>query len=85
MSSDGKLMANGKIISKILIDGKEFFDNDIDLALKNLPASMVNKLQLFKEQSDMSKVTGFKDNNAEQVLNLTVKEGMKNRSLVMPV
>lgn len=77
VSSDGKLMANGKIISKILIDGKEFFDNDIDLALNNLPASMVNKLQLFKEQSDMSKVTGFKDNNAEQVLNLTVKEGMK--------
>lgn len=77
ISIDGKLMANGKIISKILIDGKEFFDNDIDLALKNLPASMVNKLQLFKEQSDMSKVTGFKDNNAEQVLNLTVKEGMK--------
>lgn len=77
VSADGKLMANGKIISKILIDGKEFFDNDIDLALKNLPASMVNKLQLFKGQSDLSKVTGIKDNNAEQVLNLTVKEGMK--------
>lgn len=77
VSADGKLMANGKIISKILIDGKEFFDNDIDLALKNLPASMVNKLQLFKGQSDLSKVTGIKDNNAEQVLNLTVKEGVK--------
>lgn len=77
VSVDGKLMANGKIISKILIDGKEFFDNDIDLALKNLPASMVNKLQLFKGQSDLSKATGIKDNNAEQVLNLTVKEGMK--------
>ncbi|SHF64921.1 outer membrane beta-barrel protein [Dysgonomonas macrotermitis] len=77
VSSDGKLMANGKIISKILIDGKEFFDNDIDLALRNLPASMVNKLQLFKDQSEMSKLTGFKDSNAEQVLNLTVKEGMK--------
>lgn len=77
VSSDGKLMANGKLISKILVDGKEFFDNDIDLALKNLPASMVNKLQLFKEQSDMSKITGFKDGNAEQVLNLTVKDGVK--------
>ncbi len=77
ISSDGKLMANGKIISKILIDGKEFFGNDIDLALKNLPASMINKLQLFKEQSEMSRVTGFNDGNAEQVLNLTVKEALK--------
>lgn len=77
ISPDGKLMANGKVISRILIDGKEFFGNDIDLALKNLPASMINKLQLFKEQSEMSKVTGFRDGNAEQVLNLTVKEALK--------
>lgn len=77
ISSDGKLMANGKVISKILIDGKEFFGNDIDLALKNLPASMINKLQLFKEQSEMSRVTGFNDGTAEQVLNLTVKEALK--------
>lgn len=77
VSSNGKLVANGKVISKILIDGKEFFDNDIDLALKNLPASMVNKLQLFKEESDMSKVTGFKDGDTQNVLNLTVKQELK--------
>lgn len=77
ISSDGKIMANGKIINKILIDGKEFFDNDIDLALKNLPASMVNKLQLFKEESEKSKVTGFKDADSQQVINLTVKDGYK--------
>lgn len=77
ISSDGKLMANGKPISKILVDGKEFFGNDIDLALKNLPASMINKLQLFKEESEMSQITGFKDGNSEQVLNLTVKDDLK--------
>lgn len=77
ISADGKLMANGKVISKILIDGKEFFGNDIDLALKNLPASMINKLQVFKEQSEMSKITGFKDGNELQVLNLTVKDALK--------
>lgn len=80
LSSDGKLMANGKPITKILVDGKEFFGNDIDLALKNLPASMVNKLQLFKEQSETSKITGFKDQNPEQVLNLTVKDGLKQNA-----
>lgn len=79
VSADGKLMANGKIINKILIDGKEFFDNDIELALKNLPASMINKLQIFKEESETSKITGFKDGNEQQVINLTVKEGYKHR------
>lgn len=77
ISADGKLMANGKIITKLLVDGKEFFDNDIDLALKNLPANMVNKLQLFKEQSETSKITGFKDNDPQQVINLTIKDGYK--------
>jgi len=79
VSADGKLMVNGKVINKILIDGKEFFDNDIELALKNLPASMINKLQIFKEESETSKVTGFKDGNEQQVINLTVKEGYKQR------
>lgn len=77
VTGEGKLMANGKLITKILVDGKEFFGNDIDLALKNLPASMINKLQLFKQESEESQITGFKDGNPEQVLNLTVKEDLK--------
>lgn len=77
ITQDGKLMANGKVVTKLRIDGKEFFDNDIDLALKNLPASMINKLQLFKEENEMSKLTGFKSGAPEQVLNLTVKEELK--------
>lgn len=77
LSADGKLMVNGKIINKILINGKEFFDNDIDMALKNLPASMINKLQVFKEESETSKITGFKDGNEQQVLNLDVKDEYK--------
>lgn len=77
LSADGKLMHNGKIITKILINGKEFFDNDIDMALKNLPAAMINKLQVFKEESETTKVTGFKDGDTQQVLNLDVKDEYK--------
>lgn len=77
LSADGKLMHNGKVINKILINGKEFFDNDIDMALKNLPAAMINKLQVFKEESETTKITGFKDGDTQQVLNLDVKEEYK--------
>ncbi len=77
LSADGKLMHNGKVVNKILINGKEFFDNDIDMALKNLPASMINKLQVYKEESESTKITGFKDGDTQQVLNLDVKEEYK--------
>ncbi|GAB6013122.1 TonB-dependent receptor [Viscerimonas tarda] len=74
LDGDGNLKANGKRITKITVDGKEFFNNDMQMALKNLPANMVKKLQLFQEQSEKSKVSGIKDNNENQALNLEVKE-----------
>ncbi len=77
LDNEGNLTANGKPITKILVDGKEFFENDIKMALENLPANMIKKLQLFKEQSETSKITGFKDDNEEQVLNLKIKDEYK--------
>lgn len=77
VDANGNITANGKPVQKILVDGKEFFGNDILMALNNLPANMIKKLQLFKEESDNAKITGFKDKNPSQVLNLVVKEEMK--------
>ncbi len=73
----GNITANGKPVVKILVDGKEFFGNDIPLALANLPANMIKKLQLFKDESESAKITGFKDNGNDQVLNLVVKDELK--------
>ncbi len=77
LDANGNITANGKPVQKILVDGKEFFGNDIALALANLPANMIKKLQLFKEESETAKVTGFRDKDPEQVLNLIVKEELK--------
>lgn len=77
IDSDGNIKANGKPIQKILVDGKEFFGNDIAFALNNLPANMIKSLQLFKEQSQDAKATGVKDQDPPQVLNLKVKEEFK--------
>lgn len=77
IDANGNITANGKPVKKILVDGKEFFGNDIPMALSNLPANMIKKLQLYKEASEESKITGFKDKDPEQVLNLVVKEELK--------
>jgi len=77
VDANGNITANGKPVKKILVDGKEFFGNDIPMALANLPANMIKKLQLYKEESETAKITGFRDKDPDQVLNLVVKEELK--------
>ena len=77
VDSDGKITVNGQEIKKILVDGKEFFSDDPKVASKNLPAKMVDKLQVLERRTDMSLMTGFDDGNEEMIINLTVKPGMK--------
>lgn len=78
VGSDGEITANGKTITKILIDGKEFFSDDPKVASKNLPANMIDKLQVVDRKSDLARMTGVDDGEEETVINLTVKPGMKN-------
>lgn len=77
VDSEGKITINGKEVKKILVDGKEFFSTDPKVASKNLPAQMVDKLQVLDRKSDMAQMTGFDDGEEETVINLTVKKGMK--------
>ena len=76
IDDDGKITINGKEISKIMIDGKEFFADDPNIALKNLPVNIIDKLRAYDKQSDMAKATGIQDGEEETVLDLTVKPGM---------
>ncbi|MCM1164096.1 MAG: outer membrane beta-barrel protein [Muribaculaceae bacterium] len=76
VGTDGKITANGKDVTKILIDGKEFFSDDPQVASKNLPANMIDKLQVVDRKSDMARLTGVDDGEDETVINLTFKKGM---------
>lgn len=78
VDSDGKITANGKEVTKILIDGKEFFADDPKVASKNLPVNMIDKLQVVDRKSDLARLTGVDDGEDETVINLTVKKGMQD-------
>ncbi len=78
VGSDGKITSNGKEVKKILVDGKEFFSDDPQVASKNLPVNMIDKLQVVDRKSDLARMTGVDDGEEETVINLTVKKGMKN-------
>ncbi len=76
VDEDGTIKINGKEVKKIMVDGKEFFDNDTKMAMKNLPTNIIDKIKAYDKQSDYSKMTGIDDGEEETVLDLSIKKGM---------
>jgi len=75
---NGVVKSNGEQIRKVLIDGEEFFGDDATAALKNLPAEIVAKIQVFDRQSDQAQFTGVNDGNEMKALNIVTKPGKNN-------
>lgn len=82
VGDDGTIKVNGKSVKKILVDGKEFFDDDTQMSMKNIPTKMVKKIKAYDKKSDYSRVTGIDDGEEETVLDLSVKKGMKEGWIV---
>lgn len=76
IDENGKITINGKEVKKIMVEGKEFFANDPNVAMKNLPVNMIDKVKAYDRQSDMARITGIADGEEETVLDLKVKPGM---------
>jgi hypothetical protein len=77
VDKEGNIKSMGKDVSKVLVDGKEFFGNDPKVATKNLPADAIDKIQAFEKKSDGTLFTGIDDGSREQTLNLMLKDGKK--------
>lgn len=75
---NGTVKAQGENVRRVLIDGKEFFGNDPSLALKNLPAEIIQKIEVFDRQSDQSQFSGFDDGNTEKTINIVTRSGKSN-------
>ncbi|TKC12366.1 TonB-dependent receptor [Pedobacter polaris] len=78
VDKDGKITAQGKTVSKVLVDGEEFFGDDPTLVTKNLRADMVDKVQLFEKSSDQATFTGVDDGQKTTTLNIKLKEDKKS-------
>ncbi|MGC3977725.1 MAG: outer membrane beta-barrel protein [Paludibacteraceae bacterium] len=77
VDSDGKVTVNGQEIKNIRVDGKKFFSGDMQMATKNIPANMIDKIQVIDQKSDMAQLTGFEDNDTERIINLTLRKDKK--------
>ncbi|WP_438962510.1 outer membrane beta-barrel protein [Nonlabens sp.] len=74
IDKDGKITVNGKEVTKILVNGKEFFGNDPQVALKNLPKEIIDKIQVTESKTEEQKANGEAgDANASEI-NITIDE-----------
>ncbi|MDR3188873.1 MAG: carboxypeptidase-like regulatory domain-containing protein, partial [Prevotellaceae bacterium] len=71
---NGTVKTQGEDVKRVLVDGKPFFGDDPTLAIKNLPADAISKIEVYDRMSDQAQLTGFDDGNSEKTLNIVTRE-----------
>ena len=79
VDKSGGITVNGKTVTKVFVNGKEFFSGDPKMATKNLPADAVDKIQVYDRKSDQAMFTGIDDGSEETAINLKLKKD-RNKS-----
>lgn len=82
IGDDGTIKINGKTVTKIMVEGKDFFEGNNDMAMKNLPSKLIKKIKAYDKKSDYTRITGIDDGQEETVLDLSVQKGMREGWLV---
>ena len=77
VDANGKVTAQGESVSKIYVNGKEFFGNDPTIATKNLSADAIESIEIIDEKSDNARVSGINDTETKKVINLKLKDENK--------
>ena len=81
IDDNGKVKINGQEVTEFLINGKDFFKGDTDIAMKNLPTNLVSKIKSYKKKSDYTEMTGIDDGEETNVLDISTKREL-NQTLV---
>lgn len=78
VSDDGEIQVEGQTVSKVMIEGKDFFDGSSKLAVKNIPADALKKVEVLKNFNEIDQMRGLGNDQDNVAINLKLKEGKKN-------
>ncbi|MBC7525296.1 MAG: carboxypeptidase-like regulatory domain-containing protein [Flavobacterium sp.] len=78
VNADGEIEVEGKRVTKLMVEGKDFFDGDTKLGIKNIPADAIDKIQVLRNYNENSILKGVENNQDNIAMNIKLKSGKKN-------
>ncbi len=78
INADGEIEVEGKKVSKLMVEGKDFFDGDTKLGVKNIPADAIDKIQVLRNYAEIGALKGVENNQDNLAMNIKLKSGKKN-------
>lgn len=78
VNADGEIEVEGKKVSKLMVEGKDFFDGDTKLGVKNIPADAIDKVQVLRNYNEVGALKGLENDQDNVAMNIKLKEGKKN-------
>jgi hypothetical protein len=78
VNADGDVEVEGKKVTKLTVEGKDFFDGDTKLGVQNIPADAVDKVEVLRNYNEVPAMKGLENNEDNIALNIKLKEGKKN-------
>lgn len=75
---DGKVQAQGEDVQEVLVNGRPFFGNDPNATLENIPAEMIDKVQVYDQKSEQAKFSGVDDGETRKTVNIITKPEYRN-------
>ena len=75
INDDGEIEVEGKAVTKIMVEGKDFFDGDSKIASKNIPSNAVDKVQILKNYSEVGQLSSVQNNQDNIAINIKLKKG----------
>lgn len=78
INEDGQVEVEGKVVNKLMVNGKDFFDGDTKLATKNIPSKAVDKIEVLRNYAEVGQLRSVANNQDNVALNIKLKEGKEN-------
>ena len=75
VNDDGEIEVEGKVVSKVMVEGKDFFDGDSKIATKNIPSNAVDKVQILKNYAEVGQLSSVQNNQDNIAINIKLKKG----------
>src|SRR6056300_1097390 len=78
INENGQIEVEGKVVNKLMVNGKDFFDGDTKIGTKNIPSNAVDKIQVLRNYAEVGQLSGVRNNQDNFAINIKLKQGKES-------